>query len=207
MDAKRGRDNEAWLVDLRGDGPSQRAAISDLRGILLRSLHGALERSASINESFLEDTVQDALIQILEHLDQFEGRSRFLTWATSIAVRGAMTQLRRKHWKDISLEQLLADDAEPSDIFASPRSKPDEDQARTALVNKMMNVIDDELTDRQRTALLAELKGVPQSEIARHFGGNRNSIYKLTHDARKRVKQGLEAAGYGVADIQMAFVN
>jgi Protein of unknown function, DUF417 len=30
--------------------------------------------------------------------------------------------------------------------------------------------------------------------IARHLGSNRNAVYKLTHDARKRLKRGLEAA-------------
>ncbi len=84
-----GRDNETWLSDLRSNGARQRAALSDLRAILLRSLNAALDKSASVNDSFLEDTVQDSLMLILERLDQFEGRSKFLTWATSIAVRSA----------------------------------------------------------------------------------------------------------------------
>jgi hypothetical protein len=40
--------------------------------------------------------------------DQFEGRSRLLTWATSIAVHVAMSQLRRRRWKDVSLDDVLA---------------------------------------------------------------------------------------------------
>ncbi len=71
----------------------------------------------------------------------------------------------------------------------------------------MYELIRQELTERQRNALYAELKGVPQDEIARHLGCKRNAIYKLTHDARKRLKRGLEAAGYQVDDIRAAFAS
>ena len=54
---------------------------------------------------------------------------------------------------------------------------------RRALVGTMYEAIRHELTGRQRIALLAELKGMPQSEIARQLGSNRNAVYKLTHDA------------------------
>jgi RNA polymerase sigma-70 factor (ECF subfamily) len=48
---------------------------------------------------------------------------------------------------------------------------------------------------------------MPQDEIARQLGSNRNAVYKLTHDARKRLKQGLEAAGFDADDIQAAFAE
>ena len=41
---------------------------------------------------------------------------------------------------------------------------------------------------------------MPIQEIARNAGSNTNAIYKLTHDARKRLKQGLEALGYSSED-------
>ena len=66
----------------------------------------------------------------------------------------------------------------------------------------MYGVIERELTEKQRTALLAELKGMPLEEIGRRLGSNRNAVYKLTHDARKRLKKHLEAAGYSAADLQ-----
>ena len=69
----------------------------------------------------------------------------------------------------------------------------------------MYEVMESHLTEKQRTALLAELGGMPQSEIGRHLGSNRNAVYKLTHDARKRLRQGLEDAGYGAEDVQAAF--
>jgi RNA polymerase sigma-70 factor (ECF subfamily) len=42
---------------------------------------------------------------------------------------------------------------------------------------------------------------MPQDEIANQLGSNRNAIYKLTHDARKRLKKCLEAAGYTAVDV------
>ncbi len=62
----------------------------------------------------------------------------------------------------------------------------------------------EDLTEKQRQTLLAELNGMPQEEIGRRMGSNRNAVYKLAHDARKRLKQGLEAAGYTVADMESA---
>jgi hypothetical protein len=40
------RDNETWLAQLRGTGPDQQAALSDLREALLRSLRRALSHRA-----------------------------------------------------------------------------------------------------------------------------------------------------------------
>lgn len=200
------RSNETWLADLRGGGPEQQAALRDLRAALLRGLRKALSGYSQANEALLEDAVQDALLRILDRLGQFEGRSRFVTWATSIAVRIAMSELRRRRFKDVSLDELVAEGAggvppgladEGSELSALPE--------RRDLVDTMYAVIGRQLTQRQRAALLAELRGMPQAEIARHLGSNRNAVYKLIHDARKRLKHGLEAAGYQGADVQAAF--
>ncbi len=92
------RDNETWLAHLTGPGPEQQTALSDLREALLRGLRGAVSHRALADDAFLEDVAQDALVRILERLPQFEGRSRFLTWAISIAIHIAMSELRRQRW-------------------------------------------------------------------------------------------------------------
>ena len=58
-------------------------------------------------------------------------------------------------------------------------------------------VISEQSTGKQWLALTAELNGIPQDEIARQLGSNRNAVYKLTHDARRKLRAGLEAAGFG----------
>ena len=62
-----------------------------------------------------------------------------------------------------------------------------------------------ESLDWSAPALLAELGGMPQEEIGRRMGSNRNAVYKLTYDARRRLKRGLEAKGYTDSDVRGVF--
>ncbi len=123
-----GRTNEDWLNDLRG--PQQDEALADLRTTLTRGLHYALINRVPANQldDLVEDFSQDALVKILDNLDTFRGESRFTTWAQKIAVRVALTELRRQRWKDISIEDLLPE--EPSGdftpaILTDPGASPD----------------------------------------------------------------------------------
>lgn len=201
------RDNETWLAHLDDKSPDQQAALSDLREALLRGLRRALSHRAPADDALLEDAVQDALVRILERLPQFEGRSRFLTWAMSVAVRVAMSELRHRRWKDVSLDDVVADaDLTPGRAVVDEPG-PDAQWEREAILAAMHEMIRNDLTMKQREALLAELRGMPQDEIARHLGSNRNALYKLTHDARRRLKWGLEAAGFTAEDIDAAFAG
>jgi RNA polymerase sigma-70 factor (ECF subfamily) len=67
--------------------------------------------------------------------------------------------------------------------------------------------IDEELTDRQRVALLTALGGMPLEAIADRMGTNRNALYKLLHDARKRLKRKMEAENLLPQDVLGAFAE
>ena len=186
------RDNNEWIEALQAEGLLREAALSDLRVVLLTGLKTALKSRSDFVDSLLEDFVQDSLVRILRSLDQFQNRSRFVTWATAIAIRVGLTELRKRRWRDVSLERLVADTGfEPSGaIEATP------DSERQPIIEVMYRIIGSDLTDKQRTVLLAEIKGMAQEEIARQMGCSRNALYKLSHDARHRLKQGLENAGF-----------
>ena len=192
------RDNQQWIEALQAEGPQRDAALSDLRGLLLVGLKSALKSRPDHVESIFEDVVQESLVRILRSLDQFQNRSRFVTWATAIAIRVSFTELRKRKWRDVSLDSLVADSGfEPSSTAANPE--------RQVVIEAMHQVIATELTEKQRTVLLAEIKGMAQVEIARQMGSNVNAVYKLGHDARHRLKRGLEQAGFTANEFASAF--
>ncbi len=199
------RTNEQWLRDLRSEGPTQTGALEDLRAYLLRALAGGLKRYGGMPKDLLEDVVQDALIRILDQLHRFEGRSRFTTWATTITVRAALTELRRRRWRDVSLEEVTAGEALTPQTNADEGANPETHAARLGIVRAMQEILESQLSERQQTAILAELRGMPQEEIGRRLGITRNAVYKLGHDARKKLKHGLEASGFDAAEIRTAF--
>ena len=99
-----------WPVALRAtDSGEQAAAVSALREVLHHGLRIALNGRSDVSAAHLEDFAQESLLRVLDRLDQFQGRSQFTTWAQAIALNVAFTELRRKRWRDVSLDALLAD--------------------------------------------------------------------------------------------------
>lgn len=203
------RTNQQWLSDLRG--PQQDQALTDLRAILGRGLYFALVNRVPTNkiEPLVDDFVQDALLKILDNLQTFRGESRFTTWAQKIAIRVAFTELRRQRWKDVSLQDLLPQDVQgdftPS-ILMDPDQNPEGQVVKNSMVEITQRLIMEELTDRQREAMLAIIVGgMPIEEVARRMNTNRNALYKLLHDARQRLKSRLAAEGLTSEEVLASF--
>jgi RNA polymerase sigma-70 factor (ECF subfamily) len=197
-----GRTNEQWLADLRG--PDQDQALTDLRATLKRGLTFALSSRSNVDEAAIEDFCQDALLKILDNLDTFRGESQFTTWAQKIAVYTAFTELRRRRWQDISLNGMV--EAREGDdslaILTDSTAGPERETTTQQLFALVRQMIDQELTDKQRQAMTAAVfKGMPLQEIAHRMGTNRNALYKLLHDARKRLKKRMLAEGLTVDDL------
>ncbi len=189
------RSNEAWLADLRADGERRNAALEDLRTIIHKGLPYALSRWLSPSqpnfESLVEEVTQETLLRVLDQLDTFEGRSQFTTWVHKIAVRIALTELRRKRWRDSSLEELTEneDAPPPQGLLADVQAGPDISAERTDMLARVRRVIEEELTERQREALvLLGIQNMPMDDAARKLKTNRNALYKLLHDARLRLR-------------------
>jgi RNA polymerase sigma factor (sigma-70 family) len=200
------RENASWIRDLRACGPVQAEALTDLRGLLLRGLAKSFQARGATDQAFVEDVVQQALVHILDHLEQFQGRSRFTTWAMAIAVRLAMSALRRTRWQDVSLESMTAPIDEGAPAWDSDdTTSPAQHAEQHAMVETLNRLIDEALTEKQWLALTADLGGMPLEEIARRMGSNVNAVYKLLHDARQRLKHGLATAGYTAEDVRSAF--
>lgn len=191
-----------WLAALRAADNS--AAVTELRAVLLNGLRAALAGREDVGEAHLEDFTQDALVKILARLGDFHGRSKFTTWAHSIAINVAFTELRRKRWRDVSLDQFVEEGkhfAEAVDGFALPEM----DGERERLIRSLKKAMAERLSDKQRAVIAAALAGQPFDQTVALLGTNRNAAYKLLHDARRALKSALVAEGISEETIRGAF--
>lgn len=180
------RTNEEWLADLRAGGDRQAQALEDLRAIILRGLPyaiaGRLDPNSPESEALTEEVAQETLMNVLKYLDTFEGRSQFTTWVHKIAVRAALTELRRVRWREVPLPKMTMDDDADASYreMPDPEANPEEQVSRAEMMKRVNRIIMEELTDKQRQALMAvAMQGMPLEEAARRMGTNRNALYNL----------------------------
>lgn len=80
-------------------------------GELVRRYEGKIFRLAqhvTQNREDAEDVLQETFMKAYEHLDQFQGNSKFYTWIVRIAVNQALMKLRRrKSDKSVSLDETI----------------------------------------------------------------------------------------------------
>jgi RNA polymerase sigma-70 factor, ECF subfamily len=97
--------DEASLVEQARDGNP--AAFTEL----VRRYEGKIFRLAhhiTQNREDAEDVLQEAFLKAYEHLDQFQGNSKFYTWIVRIAVNQALMKLRkRRSDKTVSMDETL----------------------------------------------------------------------------------------------------
>ena len=132
----------------------------------------------------------------------------FTTWVHKIAIRIALTELRRKRWQDSSLDELVDDEENPAPerLMADPQASPETSAERADMLARIRRILEEELTDKQRQALvLLGLQNLPMEEAARSMKTNRNALYKLLHDARLRLKRRLAAEDLNAQEVLSAF--
>jgi len=199
-------------MDLRAEGEQRNAALNDLQSVIKKGLPYALSRWLSPSqpqfEALVDEVTQETLLRVLDQLGTFEGRSQFTTWVHKIAIRIALTELRRKRWRDSSLEEMTENEAAPppQGLLADLQAGPDVSAERVDMLERVRRVIEEELTDRQRQALvLLGLQDMSMEDAARRLKTNRNALYKLLHDARLRLKTRLALEDISPHDVMSLF--
>jgi RNA polymerase sigma-70 factor (ECF subfamily) len=209
------RSNAEWLADLRNE-EAQAEALADLREYLLGAVFLYLDRHREDLthldrrelEHLAEDFAQEALLQIQAKLDTFRGESKFTTWAYRFVINVAAGELRLHRWRTLSIETLVSEGEVPLLTFLSDQEAPDPETAaaRNQILELMHQIIYEELTERQRLALVSvHFHGIPMAEVARQLNSTPNNVYKLIHDARKKLKQSLQRRHYSEADVLAIF--
>jgi RNA polymerase sigma-70 factor (ECF subfamily) len=145
-----------------------------------------------------------------KHLPNFRGDSKFTTWAHKFAVNIGLTASRHVGWKEISLDQLSSDEEGAFSEWVlrdkSSALAPDLTALQGEVRQVIWDVMEHDLTDHQRRILLLMVfHEVPMDEAVQQLNTNRNAIYKSLHDARRRLKNGLQARGFEVGEMLSLF--
>lgn len=205
------RSNEAWLDALQGAGESQQEALLDLRDYLVRTAFVYLRDgrsdllllSTDTLYEMAEDYAQNALLAIQENLDKFRGDAQFTTWAYRFVINEAAADLRRRR-RDFSWEDVAGQETA---VFASllgpdTGGDPDVKAEREEFLQLLWQILENDLNERQRWALLGvHFQGRSMQEMAEILETTPNTLYKMLHDARKKIKASLLAQHYSAGDI------
>jgi RNA polymerase sigma-70 factor (ECF subfamily) len=210
------RTNADWIAELRAGGQQQSQALEDLHRLLERTatfyvrrrLSGREGVAADAIQALVEDSSQEASVLILQRLNTFRGEAKFQTWASSFVIRIAMTALRRRLWQDVSLDRPLdpEGDALHATLPASGWADPQLAAQRGAIWDVVRNIMETDLTDRQRYVLnILVIQGMPTEVAEEHLNMTASALYKMTHDARKKLKAGLQSRGFTTEEVLEAF--
>jgi len=188
-------DSRAWIDALRSEGSPREGAAKRLHALLFRAARFQLACRASgpqLRGEEIDDVAteaaDDALVLILAHVDEFQGASRFTTWACKFAILEANTALRKRIWKG----RELPVDPEGRRLLAVNVSGPEEQVEQLELLHTLRCAIEEMLTDRQRDVFVAiAVNGAPIELVAARLGSTRGSIYKTLHDARQKLSRQL----------------
>jgi RNA polymerase sigma-70 factor (ECF subfamily) len=195
-----------WVEQLHPDHPRHEQAVARLHDVLhraaLHELHRRRTQLRSLAGPELDDVAQqcanDAMMNILARIDDFQGLSRFTTWAYKFAIFEVSSKLARHAWRrhppsaeDLTFDQL-------PDTLSPNAGEQAERREQLAALTK---AIEQDLTPRQREVFVAiALNDVAIDLLALQLDSNRNAIYKNLFDARRRLRASLAAAGHPLTE-------
>ena len=194
-------ESRAWLDALRSEGHEREAATARLHELLLRAWRFEVNRRRGAMphlrggdfDDLAHQAASDALMAILAKLDDFRGDSRFTTWAYKFALLEAAVKLRRRAWQG----RELPVDPERWSLLADSSPSPAADAEQRALLEQIHETIASELSPPPREVLLAiTVNGVPSDVRAERLNTTRGALYTTVHVARKKLRAGLDRAGF-----------
>jgi RNA polymerase sigma-70 factor (ECF subfamily) len=208
--------SEAWIEALRRTGTEQEEALEALHDYLFRAVYLYLrDARQDINylsrtelQQMADDFAQDAVLAIQDNLDSFRGESKFTTWAYRFVINAAASELRKRYYRErLSWEEVRErETAVFQTLSTSEELDPQTAVARQQFLTQLHQIIDSELNEKQRLAFIGVYFADRSiQEIAEQLETTANTVYKILHDARKKIRAQLLARHMSEGDIVALF--
>jgi RNA polymerase sigma-70 factor, ECF subfamily len=161
--------------------------------LLMRRHNRQIYRAARAvvhDESETEEVMQDAYVRAYEHLHEFEGRSRFSTWLTRIALHEAFARSRRR-------KRFEALDSSTGKVEMRATSARDPEQRTSdSEMRVLLETAIGALPENYRVVfILREVEGMKGAEVAECLGLPEATVKTRLFRARARLQDLLVASG------------
>jgi RNA polymerase sigma-70 factor, ECF subfamily len=150
------------------------------------------------NPEDAEDAVQNALLNAIRHIDQFEGRSKFSTWLTRVVINQALMARRSKHaHRLIPLEDCISiDKGQEAPLIRDLQPDP-ERVCSSSEIRALLNEEFSRLPACQRSAFrLRYIDGLSCAEAGQSLGISVAALKSRVVRAKRQIVQSLNHA-YG----------
>lgn len=161
--------DEAALVARAKAGDT--AAFSELVNRYERKIF-RLAKNITRHDEDAEDVLQEAFLKAYEHLDRFEGSSKFYTWLVRIAVNEALMKLRkRKSDKTVPLDEPvdLGDEVMQREI-AVWDGNPEQQYSGEEMRKILDDALDSLKPDFRTVFILRDIEELSTEETAEALG-------------------------------------
>lgn len=159
--------------------------------VLMRRYNERVYRAArSIlgDESEAEDVMQQAYVNAYAHLRQFDGRAKFSTWLTKIAIHEALSRVRKRgRYESVDFNQ------EESAVVPPQTTAPDpEHDAFAGELRALLESAIDRLPDGLREVfMLRDVDGLSTADTAESLSVSEDAVKTRLSRARASLRRDL----------------
>jgi len=157
--------DESVLVEKAKAGDQQ--AFTDLVSRYNRKIY-RLAKNITRNDEDAEDVLQEAFLKAYEHLDSFEGNSKFYTWIVRIAVNEALMKLRKRRGdREVSLDEPVGlGEEEVKREIAVWEDNPEQRYSREEMQQILNEAVDGLKEDFRTVFVLRDIEEMSTEETA-----------------------------------------
>ena len=165
-------------------------------GELVRRYEGKIFRLAqhiTQNREDAEDVLQETFLKAYEHLDQFQGNSKFYTWVVRIAVNQSLMKLRRRKTdRSVSLDETI-DTGEDTIVreIAAWGEDPEERFSREELGEILDSAVKGLETPYRSVFVLRDIEELSTEETANALGLSIPAVKSRLLRARLQLREKL----------------
>ena len=141
------------------------------------------------NDGEAEDVMQDAYVRAFQHLGQFDGRAKFSTWLTRIAVHEALARAHKarrfEEWDDMNENQQ-------NEIGATPLKSNPESETASVEMSKILEQAIESLPETYRAVvMMRDVEEMSTAETAECLSLREDNVKIRLHRAHGMLRKEL----------------